>query len=194
MKKNVVIRSVVPLLLSVFIAGCTIISRPKALPPTQSQLQTRQSQTREYDTNNVKLVMKAALNTLQDDGFTIKNAVPDLGLISAVKEIDLGGQSSRNSQSDNDDFWSSIFLSAARRGKVQQTPKQDLRYEKFKQIEATLNISEFGRQTRVRASFQAKVLDDRGSPMEVYPIDDLKFYQDFFMKIDKGVFIEKQKF
>ncbi len=187
-------KTLLPLLLVVLSVGCTIISRPKLPPVPQSQLQTRQSQTREYDTNDVKLVMKAALNTLQDDGFTIKNAVFELGLISAAKEIDLGG-AGRKTSADNDDFWSSLFRAAAGRGQTQQSPQRDFRYEKFKQIEATLNVSEFGnRQTRVRASFQAKVLDDRGNPMEVYSIDDLKFYQDFFMKIDKGVFIEKQKF
>lgn len=188
-------KALIPLLIMAFAVGCTIVSRPKPPSVPQSQLQTRQPQTREYDTNDVKLVMKAALNTLQDDGFTIKNAVPDLGLISATKEIDLGGAGRRASSADNDDFWSSLFRAAAGRGQTQQSPQRDFRYEKFKQIEATLNVSEFGkRQTRVRASFQAKVLDDRGNPMEVYSIDDLKFYQDFFMKIDKGIFLEKQKF
>lgn len=181
----------VPLALALAAAGCTVISRQQAPPPPQTQLQTRQPQTREYDTNDVKLVMKAVLNTLQDDGFTIKNAVVDLGLISATKEVDLGRRS-RTATSGSDDFWAALFRTAA--GRSQQTPQQDVRYEKFKHVEATLNVSEFGRQTRIRASFQAKILDDRGNPLEVYPIDDLKFYRDFFMKVDKGIFIEKQKF
>ena len=36
-----------------------------------------------------KLVMKAMLNVLQDDGYVVKNAVVDLGLITATKEIDV---------------------------------------------------------------------------------------------------------
>lgn len=192
MNRRFVLKLLAPLMLVLGVVGCTVVGRQQQPPPPQTQLQTRQPQTREYDTNDVKLVMKAVLNTLQDDGFTIKNAVVDLGLISATKEIDLG-RTSRGSTSGNDDFWASLFRAAAGVDRKPQ-PQQEIRYEKLKQIEATLNISEFGKRTRVRASFQAKILDDKGNPMEIYPVDDLKFYQDFFMKVDKGIFIEKQKF
>ena len=35
------------------------------------------------------MVMKSLLNVLQDDGFIVKNASVDLGLISATKEINV---------------------------------------------------------------------------------------------------------
>jgi PBP1b-binding outer membrane lipoprotein LpoB len=47
------------------LASCTVINQQSAPPPQKTQLQTRQVQTREYDTNDVKLVMKAVLNVLQ---------------------------------------------------------------------------------------------------------------------------------
>lgn len=46
----------------------------------------------------------------------------------------------------------------------------------------------------MRANFQVKVLDNLGNPKEVYQVEDAKFYQDFFVKVDKGVFIQKQGF
>ncbi|MEY3385864.1 MAG: hypothetical protein RIR53_675 [Bacteroidota bacterium] len=178
-------------MMAAVLASCTIINRPPRIPPPETQLQTREFQTREFDTNDVKLVMKAMLNVLQDDGFVVKNAVVDLGLLTANKEIQL---SQRPSTSDS--YWTEAFagLLAGRnqdRGRQQQ---QDLRYNKFKQIEVSINVTEQGRRSRVRANFQAKILDNTGNPVEVYVIRDPKFYQDFFSKVDKGIFLQKQGF
>ena len=57
--------------------------------PPKTQLETRELQTRTFDTKDEKLVMKAMLNVLQDDGYVVKNAVTDLGLITATHESDL---------------------------------------------------------------------------------------------------------
>lgn len=177
--------------------GCTIVNYPNQTKQTaqKSQLESRQIQEREVDTNDMKLVMKAVLNTLQDDGFSVKNAVVDLGLLIATKEITLSSTPSRNT---NDTFWDNIFRETITRrgGKYTapaSTPQEAVRTQNVKQIEATVNCSEYGKRTKVRASFQARILDQRGELMETYPIDDPKFYQDFFMKVDKGVFIQKQK-
>ena len=58
----------------------------------------------------------------------------------------------------------------------------------------SVNVTEMGRRSKVRANFQARVLDNVGNPVEVYVIQDPKFYQDFFSKVDKGIFIQKQGF
>lgn len=183
------------LILALLLAGttaCTIVSgpRPNALP--QTQLQTREFQTREFDTNDVKLVMKAMLNVLQDDGFVVKNAVPDLGLLTATKEVQISGGSS----SRTDQYWTDVFESVLRSSNSRsgQRDRQEQRYNKFKQIEVSVNVTEMGRRSKVRANFQARVLDNVGNPVEVYVIQDPKFYQDFFSKVDKGIFIQKQGF
>ena len=49
-----------------------------------------------------------------------------------------------------------------------------------------------GSRSKVRANFQAKVIDGNGNTLEVSVVEDGKFYQDFFAKVDKGVFIQKQ--
>ena len=67
-------------------------------------------------------------------------------------------------------------------------------FNKLKQIESSINISEFGKQSKVRANFQVKILDNQGRTVEVYQVEDPKYYQDFFMKVDKGIFIQKQGF
>ena len=45
---------------------------------------------------------------------------------------------------------------------------------------------------KVRAVFQKKVLDNLGGIMGVQQVQDPEFYQTFFSKVDKGIFIEKQ--
>ena len=69
---------------------------------------------------------------------------------------------------------------------------EDTRYNKFRVVEVSVNVTEYGSRTKVRANFQAKVLDNRGDPVEVYTIDDPRFYQEFFLKVDKGIFLQKQ--
>lgn len=178
------------LLLVLVLASCTIINRAPRLQQPETQLQTREFQTREFDTNDVKLVMKAMLNVLQDDGFVVKNAVVDLGLLTATKEIQLTGQPTAS-----DSYWSEAFAALlSGRSNQGNRQQQDQRYNKFKQIEASVNVTEQGRRSRVRANFQAKTLDNTGNPVEVYVIKDPKFYQDFFAKVDKGIFLQKQGF
>jgi len=156
-------------ILSVFAYGCATT----AVTPQMTQLQIREFQTRAYETNDIKLVMKAMLNVLQDDGFIVKNAVVDLGLLSAEKSIDV--------ENPTESGWAKFWWG------------KQATYKKAFIIECTGNISEFGKQTRVRINFQGKVLDNKGGIVEVKQIEDEKYYQDFFSKVDKGIFIQKEK-
>ncbi|MCS7000433.1 MAG: hypothetical protein RML15_05835 [Bacteroidota bacterium] len=182
--------------LALLVSGCTIVNRPQPPDYEQTQLERRQYQQRDFDTNDTKLVMKAVLNTLQDDGFTVRNAVVDLGLISAVKEIMLTNRMRTGQERTPAETWAEIFAAAISRGRAQpSTPQQPQRYRNIEQIEATVNVSPFGtRQTRVRVSFVARILDNEGAVIESYPVTDPNVYQQFFLKVDKGVFLEKQKF
>lgn len=185
--------------LTFLISGCVVIDKPRTTPPQaqQTQLQKRQYQQREFDSADVKQVMKAVLSVLQDDGFIVKNAVVDLGFLSAIKETQISGgaSSSRPTSASSDDFWESIFRAMGRGNSrtTTRTNAEPVRYEKFKNVEATIYVEEFGKKIRIRASFTGKILDDRGDPLQVYEVDDMKFYQEFFLKIDKGLFIQRQK-
>ena len=68
--------------------------RPRAgcapnIPPARTQLEVRAFQTYTFDTADSKLVMKAMFNALQDEGYVVRNAVIELGLITATREVDL---------------------------------------------------------------------------------------------------------
>lgn len=178
------------------IAGCTFVNQAPPTRTPQTQLQTREYQTREFDTNDVKLVMKAVLNVLQDDGFVVKNAVTDLGLLTASKEYNINNTPAKPGGSD--DSWLNLldlmFGGNGTRNRRTTERERDVRTASFKSIEVSVNVSEMGRRCKVRANFQAKILDNNGNPMSVQPVEDPKFYQDFFVKVDKGIFLQKQGF
>lgn len=178
------------LFIVILLSACTIVSNDNEglQRPPQTQLEIREYQTRQFDTNNVKLIMKAVVNVLQDDGFIVKNAVVDLGIISATKEVNLEEEKSSGS------FWGSFLGALANSSRNQSSSRDEKLYNKIKIVEANVNISEYGKSCKVRASFQAKILDNKGNPTDVRTVDDMKFYQDFFSKVDKGVFLQKQGF
>ena len=60
-------------------------------------------------------------------------------------------------------------------------------------LESSVNVSEFGSQTKVRVNFQTKMMNNKGEVMDVRQIDDAKYYREFFGKVDKGIFIQKEK-
>ena len=112
------------------------------------------------------------LNVLQDDGFMIQNANVELGLLSAYKDM--------NVESAGDKFWSTVWLG------------KNTRWKKNSRIDCTANVSEFGKNTRVRVTFQEKILDNKGEVAKLELINDPSFYQAFFTKVSKGLFIQTE--
>lgn len=119
--------------------------------------------------------MRAVLHAFQDEGFVIKNAVPDLGLLTATKELDLSP----------DSHWSRGFIGAF--------AETEPRWPKTRITEANATVSPFGVSTRVRITFQEKVIDNLGGTIGVREIDDPAPYREIFGKIDQSIFIQKQK-
>lgn len=70
--------------------GCITPSFAKSkneIITSQTQLQKRQYQTRQYDNIDKETLMKAMLNVLQDEGFIANNANSLLGFISVNEEF-----------------------------------------------------------------------------------------------------------
>ena len=143
---------------------------------TPTQLEKRQFQTRTYEGTDKALIMKAMLNVLQDEGFIVNNANPLLGFISGAKEFDVADKT--------------IDIE-----KEFGTSKGSLAWKgvKVATIEATANVTEYGKEMRVRINFKRKLLNVYGNAQVINEIDDEKYYQDFFSKVDKAIFIQKQK-
>lgn len=188
--KNMKTKIIIFLLVVVGLSSCTVISYNTATKTHEAtQLETREFQTRMFDTNDTKLIMKAMVNVLQDDSYIITNAVTDLGVLMAKKEIDLGNKS--HAQNSDSDFWFDFFR-ALNNDKTRRNNNQETTYQKTKVVEVSINVTQYGKQTKVRANFQAKILDNKGNVVDVFPVNDGKFYQDFFAKTDKAIFLQKQ--
>jgi hypothetical protein len=157
------------ILMSFLVIGCV----PATVTPLKTQLEIREFQTRSYDTSDTKMVMKSLLNVLQDDGFIVKTANMDIGLLAASKEVDVEDKGQ-------------AFVLTLLAGR-------DARWGKNSSIECSGNVTEMGKQTRVRMNFQMKTMDNKGGVKDVKTIEDAKYYQEFFAKVDKGIFIGKQK-
>lgn len=148
-------------------AGCSTAPEPQ-----KTQLQIREFQTRTFQVKDQKIVLKAMLNVLQDDGYIVRNVVSDMGLLSAVKEVDIESKG---------EAFAAVFFAGIH-----------ARYKKAQVIEATCNVSEHHDACKVRVSFVMKVLDNKGGILDLKQVDDEKYYQEFFSKVDKSIFLQKQ--
>ena len=164
-------RTIIIVLVLAMNIGCASLGG-QPMPPPMSQLEIREMQTRTFSGVKSTEVMKALLNVLQDDGFVVRNAVIELGLLSATKEIDVSdsGEAILNSV---------LFGSEAR-------------WNKNSIIESTANVTQTGRDAKVRVTFQIKTMTNRGEVADVRAVSDAKYYQDFFSKVDKGIFIQNE--
>jgi len=138
-----------------------------------TQLQIREIQSRTFAARDAKAVIKEMINVLQDDAFIVKHANLELGLLSAEKDIDV------------ENGWSRFF-SVMASGKEGTWKKNYL-------VEISANVTQFGDETRVRVNFQQKLFDNFGRVMKVHPIYDMEYYQEFFSKVSKGLFIQEEK-
>ncbi len=141
-----------------------------------TQLEKRQFQTRTYQSSDKALVMKAMLNVLQDEGFIVYNANPLLGFIYGVKDFD--------TSDPNIDISKEFGLSKAR---------LNWNGVKVATVETTANVTEYGKSMRVRVNFKRKLLNVYGNAQFIDDILDKTYYQDFFSKVDKAIFLQKQK-
>lgn len=188
-----------------FNACATTEQRPK------SQLEVREYQTRYFQVNDKKTISKAIVNALLDEGFIIKNTDLELGIITAERAADAKEKIEEDSKTN----WAAVLLIGAlvvitiglilllSKDKDKDEGRKDSNsnsssgsssttYEKSKIVETTVSFSEYSEGYRVRAVFQYKVYDNEGKLVRVKNIDDAKYYQNFFSKLDKSIFLQKE--
>ena len=167
--------------ISLIISGCGAVDatvgaagslfKPKRKAKTQ--LEIRQMQTREFETSETTMVLRAMLNVLQDDGYIVEQVNPEVGFFNASKVMDTEDTLAKT--------WGTFWWGPSGQW-IENTV-----------IDCTANVSNFGEKTRVRANFQLKQMNNKGGVDKVQTMDDPKFYQEFFTKVDKGIFIEKEQ-
>ena len=174
-------RTVAPAI-ALLLGGCAT-AHESALPRgPASPLELRQAQTRTFSAVPPSLVLKAALNVLQDEGYAIREANAELGIVTGVMEW----RSSQPHQGLRVLKWvaalptygASLLLPTGR--------------TEFSSVEANVNVTPEATGTRVRISLVSKVIDKNGTLRTVRPIDDPLSYQTLLARLDKAVYLQKE--
>jgi hypothetical protein len=160
-------------------AACA--SAPKA--PPASPLALRQAQSRHYSDCDARMVLKSVLATLQDEGFSVRTADSDLGFITATRE----------SMREADPAWKAARWTAAvftyGLALLIPSPKDQIR-----QLDSTAQVEELGGgEVRLRVSFQLRLMEKSGRVRELLDVTDPLVYQAFLAKVDKSLFLLREK-
>ncbi len=150
------------LLCFLFSTGCS-----RYEDPAVAQARVRNMQTRTFVGAELTAVMKQTIATFQDEGFMVKHANTDVGLITAELDTNIERLSSK--------FWAHIFSG------------RQARWRKHSVIEITSNITEEVGKTKLRINLLVRVFDNLGRVVDVHSVEDEKVYADFFSKVQRGL-------
>ena len=174
--------------------------------PQKTTLELRDVQTRLFDAPNHMSVVKAVINTLQDNGFIIQDMEPDLGYIRAKKEVKL-----KRTNKGRVTAYSSLFAldtaclalsfglnPAAAWGMFQTSMMIKNEVAPHTVIfDSNINIENLGKKTKVRFTVIEKILENgdgyttvKSSPRKVVRHYEPEIYQEFFNQVNKNLFIE----
>jgi hypothetical protein len=178
-----------PLLLllayTVLLAGCAPLIPKEALQLSPESLALRQLQTRRFETKDEKALLAAGAALLQDLGFTIDASATELGLIVVSKD---------RSAVEAGQVAASVFLGllTALAGAPVIVP-----WDEKQKMRASLVTHPYGpnnENTLVRITFQRVVWNTQQKISKTEPLNDPKFYQEFFEKLSKAVFLHAHEF
>lgn len=162
----------------VLIFGCaankSIVERP-----TKSQLELRGIQSRTVDSTDIKFITRMIVQVLQDDSYTIANLDSDVGFLNATKEIDGGKEKYKFALYDI--YYPIAIYKAVKLGR------------NIIEVKATISVRVYKKNSKIRASFNSTLIDKNGKVKSIKTIEDQKFYQSFFAKVDKALFLEKNE-
>jgi hypothetical protein len=122
------------------------------------------------------------LNVLQDEGFTVREANAELGLVTAVREW--------RSRQANDGLRVAKWIAAPfTYGATLLIPTGKTEYTAF---EANVNVTSDAARTRVRISLVSRTTDRDGHVQRVTPVDDATVYQGLLARLDRAVYLQRE--
>jgi hypothetical protein len=171
-----------PLLLAPVLAlaaGCATRLPPEALALRSQSLQLRQLQSRRFATGDEKMILAACVALLQDLDFNLEETSSELGLVVASKY---------RSAIETGQVVGSLIL-AILGGHTTPTDKD----QRFRASVVT-RPAEDKKSVGVRVTFQRTVWDTDNKVSRNEALENPEFYQAFFEKLSKAVFLEANEF
>ena len=165
--------------------GCASAGPPRIAPP-RSALELRQIQSRTYPESDAQGLLRATLSTFQDQGFTIRSTEPELGLITATRQVVTQGPASPLRR-----FLRGYAALCTYGLALLAIPSKDLRVT---EIDGTARIEEVGSgEARLRISFLLRVVDKNGAVRELVEVSDPATFQAFLAAVDRNLYLQREK-
>ena len=127
-------------------------------------------------------MLKAVLNVLQDEGFVIREANAELGVVAAVKEW-------RSRQANQGLRIAKWIAAPMTYGATLLIPSGKT---EFTAVEANVNVTQEAARTRVRISLVSRVTDKQGRVQGVTPVEDGLVYQGLLARLDKALYLQRE--
>jgi hypothetical protein len=167
------------------LSGCAAGIPKEALQLTPESLAARQMQTRRFDSSDEKALLAAGGAVLQDLGFILKTSEPGLGVLVADKH-----RTAVEAKQVVPAIVFSILLSVLAQQAV------DIPWDRHQLITSALVTHPSGAgdtATFVRVTFHRTVWNTRNQVSKMERLDEPAFYEEFFQKLSKSVFLEAQQ-
>lgn len=160
---------------SFLISGCAETIPPEALKWNLTTIEDRQLQTRKFDTGKEETILSASAGLLQDLGYNIDDGEAELGLVVGSKDREAmdGGQ-----------IAASIVVEAFTGVKMATDKNQKIR------VSIVTKPTDDGKHIVVRVTFQRIVWNNQGQVSKTERLNEPGYYQEFFEKLSKSVFLE----
>ncbi len=155
---------------AIILFGCAKKIPKEALQLTPESFKLRQLQTRRFDSKDEQALLSAGAGVLQDLGFTLDESETELGVIVASKD-----------------------RTAVEVGQVILLFFLGLPMDEKQKMRASLITRPSGsdeESTLVRVTFQRIVWNTQGQVTKTEPLDEPEFYQEFFARLSKAVFLD----
>lgn len=174
--------------LSVLLAGCETIPRD-AFRLSESAFELRELQTREYTAVTDRQVLTASTAVLQDLGYAIDEAEPNLGVVSASKRANATNQLQALGTLTIDGVKCAFTLLLLCDGKYygEIDDIQDIRLTLVTRPQRNRDGD-----VAVRVTIQRIVWDKKGRLSEQATVTEDDVYAAFFDKLSKAVFLEQE--
>lgn len=151
--------------------------------PPAGAVELRNLQTRRFSTPDQMSLLQAAVQTLQDLGYTVTESSPDVGVLVASKQRDAHEAGQVGLQV-------ALTILAAIGGRVHNPI-----FDKEQTINVTLVATPIqnSQQIEVRASFDRWIVNNHGQKWKSELLMEPALYQEFFEKFSASAFLEAEK-
>ena len=160
-----------------FLSGCTPTVPKGSLALKPESLELRQVQSKVYENLNEEIVISSAVSVMQDLGYTIKETESKLGLVVGEKRRDAteAGQVAL------------AILGAFAGVRTEIDSNQAI---KMSLVVSPVSINNNTRY-QARIAIQRVVWNTAGRISKIETLNDKEIYNEFFSKLDKALFLEK---